>query len=167
MHTTEPNRRALASCRTPARITPRLEMRRRLVALVELFTDAPRKPAAIYDVTRRAPRCQLPDEKHRALIHDGIRAGLISRERIVRYRAQQLLDDFAQFPDEASAKDALYVRLMFEAADCVKAQTVAQGMPTEGNCLDAVRETRELIAVAELQCCALLPTHPLSMGAPR
>lgn len=147
------------------RVSPQIEERRRLVAFAELFADAPRKPDALHALTRREPRCQLPDEKQRSMIHDGIRAGVVSRERIVRYRATQLLDDLAQFGDtDADAVDVCYVRAMIEIAEAVEAQTVARALPTDANRLAAVRETRE--AVAELQCHVLTlpPRHVVPMG---
>jgi hypothetical protein len=158
---------ALRHTRHP--ISPRLEYRRRLVAFMELFADAVRKPAAIYALSRKEPRCRLPDDKQREIIHDGIRDGLISRARIIRYRAAQLLDDFAQFPEESGPKDLLFVEAMLQTAECVEALTVAHGLPTEANRIAAVRESREAIATTELHCHVLLalPTHPLPMGASR
>lgn len=169
MNTTEHQGVRLAAHQTRHQISPRLAHRRRLVAFLELFTDAVRKPAAIYALTRKEPRCQLPDEKQRAIIHDGIRDGLIARARIIRYRAAQLLDDFAQFPDEVGPKDLLYVEAMLQTAEMVEAQTIAHGLPTEANRIAAVRESREAIATTELHCHVLLalPTHPLPMGATR
>lgn len=136
-------------------VTERLAARRRLVAFVELFADAPRKPDAIYDLTRAEPRCQLPDEKKHRLIHQGIKDGVISRERLIRYRATQLLDDLAAFPDAGTPAEALYVPFMKELAEAVDAQTVARGVPTPANVDHAVRETREAIVVAEFRCHAL------------
>jgi len=157
----------LAPRQTRHSISPRLEYRRRLVAFIELFADAVRKPQAIYDLTRREPRCQLPDEKQRAIIHQGIRDGVISRARIIRYRAAQLLDDFAQFPDESCPNDLLYVEAMIQTAEWVEAMTVAHGMPTEANRVCAVKEARDAIVAAELHCAMLLPSHPLPMRAPQ
>lgn len=162
---TESHRAPLARRPIPTGISPQLEHRRRRNAFVELFTDAVRKPAAIYALTRKEPRCQLPDEKQRALIHKGIRDGVISRARVIRYRASQLLGDFAQFPDEAGAIDVLYVQAMVEVAEMVEAQTIARAMPTEGNRDVAVRESREAVAVVELHCAALSQWHPLPRGA--
>lgn len=158
---------ALRQTRHP--ISPRIEYRRRLVAFIELFADAVRKPDAIYALTRKEPRCRLPDDKQREMIHDGIREGMISRARIIRYRAAQLLDDLAQFPEESCPKDLLYIQAMIETAEMVEALTVAQGVPTETNRVTAVREAREAIATSELHCSALLapPAHPLPLGRPR
>lgn len=164
---TEFHRADLAVRPTRVRSHPRIEWRRRLNALAELFLDVARKPDALYALTRRVPRCKLPDEKLRTMIHDGIRAGQISRARLIRYRAAQLQDDFAQFPDEASSQQVLYVQLMLEQAEAIEAQTVAYAMPTEGNRVAAVRETREAITIAELQCAMMLPSHPLPHGAHR
>ena len=145
---------------------PRLVRRRRLAAFVELFNDAPRKPDALYELQRAEPRVKgLPDDRQREIIHDGIRAALISRERIIRYRAQQLLDDFRQFPDEASATDVTYTRLMLEEAEAIEAQTIAHALPTPSNIDAAIRETRELVAVAELEC-RILELYPLTHVIP-
>jgi hypothetical protein len=120
-----------------------------------LFADAHPKPPEIIAITRAEPRTKLYDERQREIIHAGIRAGMISRERLIRYRAQQLLDDLAQFHDQASAGDVMYVRAMLETAEMVEAQTVARALPTETNRMTALRETREAIAVAELMCVIL------------
>jgi hypothetical protein len=172
MFSTTKRRATLARCphRGEARepMDPRMVFRRRREAFVELFADASPKPKAVNAITRTDPRTKLYDERQRAIIHAGIRDGVISRERIIRYRAQQLLDDFAQYPDEGgSSREQLYVRLMLEQAEAIEAQTVAHALPSEGNRLAAVRETREAIAIAELQCAVLLPSHPISMGASR
>lgn len=139
-----------------APITARLAERRRLVAFAELFQHAARKPDALYALTRKEPRCALPDEKQRQMIHDGIREGVISREQIIRYRATQLLDDLAAFPDAGSAAEALYVPMVREIAQALDAQTVAHGVPTPANQDTAVRESKEAIAVLELHCAALV-----------
>jgi hypothetical protein len=152
--TTQQHRASLARRQTEGRLHPRLVERRRLAALAELFTDAARKPDALYALTRRDPRCKLPDEKLRTLIHEGIGTGVISRERLVRYRLFQLLDDLAQFPDEAPASDVLYVRLMAEQAEALEAQARAQGLPTPANREHAVRETREAVAIQSIACAA-------------
>ena len=120
-----------------------------------LFADAHPKPPEIIAITRAEPRTKLYDERQREIIHAGIRAGMISRERLIRYRAQQLLDDLAQFPAQASTGDVVYVRAMLETAEMVEAQTVAHAIPTETNRMTALRETREAIAVAELMCVIL------------
>jgi hypothetical protein len=168
MHTTEQNRAPLARRPLADRIHPRLEMRRRLSAFVELFADAPKMPAALNNLTRAEPRTKLYDERQREVIHAGIRDGLICRERLIRFRASQLMDDFAQFPDEASAHVVTYVRLMLEEAEAVHAQTIAHAMPTPGNIDTAIRETKKLVAVAELECAVLrapLPSHASPMDA--
>jgi hypothetical protein len=137
-------------------VDERLQYRRRLIALCDLFSDAPRKPDAIYALQRKEPRCQLPDEKLRSLIHEGIRDGKISRERLIRFRALQLIDDFQQFSDEATAEDVLYVRAMLEHAEAIEAQTIAHTMPNDSNRAAALRETRECIAMQELLCAVVL-----------
>lgn len=175
MPATESSRSLLAKRRpSPLQIPehPRVVRRRRLEAFLELFSDARRKPPVIYELQRAEPRVTtLPDDRQREIIHDGIRAGLIPRERMIRYRAQQLLDDLAQYPDETSASgapsEALYVRLMTETAEAVEAQTLAHAMPTEANRERAVRETQESAAIAELQCRVLEMTprtFPVPMG---
>lgn len=142
----------LATHPTQNRIDPRIQHRRRLIAFVDLFAEAARKPDAVYALTRKHPRCKLPDDRQRDIIHQGIRDGMIARARIIRYRAAQLLDDLAQFPEESCPNDLTYVSMMYEVAEAVQAQTIAHGLPTEGNITAAIRETRESIAVAELQC---------------
>lgn len=104
-HRNEAFRKAITVRSAP--ITARLEQRRRLVAFCELFSDASRKPDAIYDLQRSEPRCGLPDEKQRSLIHQGIREGYITRDRLIRYRLSQILDDLEQFGIQGEPADAL------------------------------------------------------------
>jgi hypothetical protein len=153
---TEQHGLRLATHPTQHRIDPRMQHRRRLAAFIELWADAARKPAAVYALTRKDPRCKLPDEKQRTMIHNGIRDGMIARARIIRYRAAQLLDDLAQFPEESCPNDLTYVQTMLETAEAIEALTIAKGMPTEANRVAAVRETREAIATSELHCHLLL-----------
>jgi hypothetical protein len=154
MKTTQRHRAALASRHTVAGPDPRLVTRRRLVAFAELFTDAPRKPAALYALTRKEPRCQLPDEKEYQLIVEGIAAGTISRDRLVSYVLFKLMTLLALYPDQVDTSDVLYVRLMAEQAEALEAQARAHGLPTPANREHAVRETREEIAIASLACAA-------------
>jgi hypothetical protein len=169
MQTTTRRRATLARCpqhRPPSTgrsaMDPRMVYRRRLEAFRELFADASPKPAALNAITRADPRTKLYDERQREIIHAGIRDGVISRARIIRYRAEQLLDDLAQFPGDACPNDALYLQFMREAAEAVEAQTLARGVATEGTRVTALRETQELIAVAELHCAAMQPAEARS-----
>lgn len=139
----------------PARLTERLAEAGRRDAFLALFANAPRKPDAIYELSRAEPRALLPDERQRRMIHEGIRDGYISRDQIVAYRAMQLLDDLAQFAGSQSAADALYVAFMKEAAEAVEAQTMAHGVPTPENKATAARETDDLVAVASMRVAML------------
>jgi hypothetical protein len=138
----------------PARLTDRLAASRRKDAFIALFVRYERKPDAIYELTRAEPRCQLPDEKQRALIHAGITDGMISRQQIIQYRAAQLIDDLAQFPDAHIVADAQYVPLMTEIAECAEALTVARGIPTPANIETAKREAAEAAAAIHLYSAA-------------
>lgn len=165
------NRWRLAARRIP---TPdeRLSYRRRVVAFCELWQDAKRKPDAIYQLQRAEPRAKLYSERERQLIHDGIRAGMISRERLVRYRLTQLLDDLAQFPGSTPVTDHLYAAAMREVGQAVEAQTLAHALATDEARTTAIRETREAVAAQELLVASYewphpLPSHPLPMGAVR
>jgi hypothetical protein len=134
----------------PAHLTDRLAASRRKDAFVALFARYERKPDAIYDLTRAEPRCQLPDEKQRALIHDGIRASVITREQIIQYRAAQLIDDLAQFPGAEAVADAQYIPLMTEIAECVEALALVRGVPTPTNVERARKEASEASAALHL-----------------
>ena len=132
-------------------LADRLMGRDRLDAFVALFANAPRKPDALNELTRAEPRLKgLYDERHRALIHEGIKAGYITREQVIRYRASQVRDDLAAFPDARQADDTLFCALMSEAGEMVEAQVNARGMPTRENVAHAVKQTDELISVAQL-----------------
>lgn len=166
MQSTSRKRSRLAPVQRDSRgVDERFALRRLRSALADVIRD----PAALsgqrtpepahpwHDLSRETPRAALPCAKERAMLHAAIRQGCTTRAQVIRYRAQQLLDDFRQFPDECTASDVLYVRAMLEQAEAIEAQTIAHAMPTEPNRLAAVRETREGIAVQELLCAMLLP----------
>jgi hypothetical protein len=124
-------------------------------AFVAVFANAPTKSRELIELTRSQPRCALPDEKQRRMIHTGIRAGYVTREQCVRFRLAQLIDDLGQFPAEGSAHETLYRLLMKETGEMVDWQTIARGTPTTENRARAVQETRENIAIEELQIAAM------------
>lgn len=138
-----------------APITQQIADRRRCVAFCELFSDAPRKPDFVYELQRRDRRHQLPDERQRRLIHDGIREGYISRERVIRYRAAQLLDDLAAFPSNTPANERLLAVMLREIGEAIEAHIVAEGTPSSENRAGAVREGRQAIALIERRNAAL------------
>lgn len=148
------NLRESAIVRT-APITRAIAERRMRVAFCELFHDAPRKPAFIHELQRRDQRVPLPDQRQRALIHDGIRSGMISRERIVRYRATQLLDDLAAFPTAAPANERLLALVMREIGEAAESAIVAESVPSGENRMRAIRESKDAVAALELHAATL------------
>jgi hypothetical protein len=148
-------RESVAKGYRAAPILERLAEAERRDAFLALFANAPRKPDAIYEFQRSHCRLQLPDEKQRTLIHDGIRAGYITREQIVAYRATQLLDDLASFADTTDAADALYVAFMRESAEAVEAATYAHGIPTPQTKQNAAQQIKELVAVGSMHVARL------------
>jgi hypothetical protein len=135
-----------------APVADRLSAGDRKTAFLALYADAKRKPDDVYEISRAEPRCVLPDEKQRAMIHRDIRAGLIPRDRLLAYRRAQLLDDLSQYPDSAPATEVLHVELMTQTAEMVHACTVAEGMPTLANRRAKVKETRDVLALAAIVC---------------
>lgn len=133
-----------------APVAARINERRRLIAFCDLFRHYPRKPDAIYELQRSAPRSQLPGERERALIHDGIAQGYISRDMVVAYRTAQLADDLGAFPGSHDVEDATYCALFREVGEAVEAITIAHGLPTEANHEEAARQAREAAAVMEM-----------------
>jgi hypothetical protein len=81
------------------------------------------------------------------MIHEGIRAGHITRDQIVAFRAAQLIDDLAVFPGATDADDATYCALMREVGEAVEAVTVHRGLPTTES---ADRMTREALEAAAI-----------------
>lgn len=138
-----------------APITQQIADRRRCVAFCELFSDAPRKPDFVYELQRRDRRHHLPDERQRRLIHDGIREGYISRERMIRYRAAQLMDDLSAFPNDTPANERLLAVMLREIGEAIEKHVIAEGTPSFENRADAVREGREAVAILELRNAAL------------
>jgi hypothetical protein len=154
MTPTQFHRAALAS-RHSEPVSPALAIRRRLVAFAELFTDAARKPDALYGLQRKEPRCQLPDEKQRTMIHDAIKAGTISPARIIRYRLFQLQDDLAQYSKPVELADVCYTHVAKELGEAVEALAVARMQPTPGNIDAARRESAEASVASSAFCGAL------------
>lgn len=142
----QPNFRDRVTIRS-APITAQIAQRRRRVAWCELFTDAPRKPGHIYEQQRTDPRAPLPDERQHEQIQQGIRDGYISRERIIRYRATQLLDDLSAFPNDTPANERLLAVLMREIGEGAQWAVVAEGTPSAENRTRASQELREAAAL--------------------
>ncbi len=133
-----------------APVTQQIADRRRRVAFCELFSDYQRKPDFIYELQRRDPRHPLPDARQHALIQQGIREGYISRERIIRYRATQLLADLAGFPSDTPANERLLAQVLREIGEGIEAAIVAEGTPSVEQRTHAARELREAGAYCEL-----------------
>lgn len=138
-----------------APVTREIAERRRRVAFCELFSDYTHKPDFVYEQQRRDPRHPLPDARHHALIVEGIREGAISRERIIRYCAAQLLDYLDAFPSPTPAGERLLAVMLREVGEAVEAHVVAEGTPSAEQCATAVRQGREAAAMLELRNAAL------------
>lgn len=127
------------------------EYTRRVDAFVALYADAERKPAFLYEWTRADRRVQhLYDEKMRQIIHTGIKDGLISRRAVIAFRAAQVRDDLAQFPDAKQADDTLFCALFAECGEMMEAQAQWKANPNPSTAREAVKETDDLIGVASL-----------------
>lgn len=134
-----------------AKLSERLgSFSRRLEALQRLFVDAPRKPYELHELQCKHPKRLMPDEVLRTMIHEGIRAGHITREQVVAYRASQLIDDLSAFPGATNADDATYSALMHEVGDAVAAVTVHHGLPTAENHARMTKEALEAAATLQL-----------------
>lgn len=149
-----PNFRARVAVRT-ARISEAIESRRRRVAFCALFGDASRKPDVVYEQQRTTPRVPLPDEREHRIIDGGIREGLISRARVVRYRATQLLQNLGAFRHPAPPAERLLAHTLREVGEGAEWAIVAEGTPSTENRLRAARELREAGAMCELHAAAV------------
>jgi hypothetical protein len=133
-----------------AAIIERLGERRRIEALQTLFANAKRKPAEIHELQTVPRKRRLPDHIEHELIHEGIRAGHITRQQIVAYRASQLIDDLSAFPGATEADDTTYSTLMHEVGEAVDWLTVARGLPTPENVARSEKEALEAAAAMQL-----------------
>lgn len=152
-----PNFREQITVRTAATLMERLGYNRRRDAFCALFANAKRKPDAIYELQCVHPKRQLMDESQHTLIHDGIRAGYITRSQMVTYRAAQLLDDLACFDGASDQDDATYCEVIRNVGEAVEWLTVAKGMPTQENTERARTEVMEAAVMLELHATAYLP----------
>ena len=168
MNSTETRGANLAICPTQP-VEPRLAHRRRLVAFAAMFSDAERQPQAVYGLTRKQPRVKLPDERERRIIHQAIRDGKTTPERVIHYRLFQLQDDLAQFDDSPALQDLLYLELVREQIEAIDAQSLAHAIPTPAHLDAAVRETEEASLVGRAFCALVrsgrLLMHRTATGA--
>jgi hypothetical protein len=134
-----------------APLLERLGFTRRLEALQALFVNAPRKPTELHELQTVPPKRRLPDEIQHQMIHEGIRAGHITRGQIIAYRASQLIDDLSAFPGAHDADDATYCVLMQEVGEAVEAVTVDHGLQTD--------ETRDRMRREVLEGAAVMLLH--------
>lgn len=151
MHATETRGANLAVRQTP-QLTPAIARRRRDVAFYEMFDGVPKKPDAVYAVTRKQPRRKPYDEREREVIHNAIHAGEITPERYMRYRLAQMQDDLAQFAEAPALEELLYVQLIREQAEALDAQSRAHALPSPAHIDAAVRETEEASLVGRVFC---------------
>lgn len=107
-----------------------------------------------HDLTRDEPRCDVPCGDERAMIHDAIRSGCTTRDRVLRYYLARIQDDMAQFPDAASIEtsDVLFIVAMAEMAEGMESVARAHTMPTHENRRAAVKEASEAIPILQLVC---------------
>jgi predicted lipase len=134
-----------------APITERLgNHTRRLEALQALFVNARRKPTELYELQCEAPKRRFPDEILRAMIHEGIRAGHITKSQVVAFRASQVIDDLSVFPDVTETEQATYCALMQEVGEAVEAVTVHHGLPTAEHADRMEREVSEAAATMQM-----------------
>jgi hypothetical protein len=100
-----------------------------------------------HDLTRDDPRCDVPFGDERTMIHDAIRNGCTTRERVLRYHLARLQDDMAQFPDASvtPTSDVLFVLAMAEMAESMEAVAREHTMDTPENRRAAVKEASEVI----------------------
>jgi hypothetical protein len=149
-----PNFRARITTRT-ARIMEACVRRRRRVAFCEMYHDAPRKPDVVYEQQRTEPRVPLPDEREHRLIEDGIRQGLITRARLICYRATQLLDNLGGFPRPTPPTERMLAHTFREIGEATQWALVAEATPSAENRERAARELREASAMCELHACTV------------
>lgn len=152
MHTTRTSRVNLAIHQTAPRQDPRLALRRIRVAFAELVTKAPAPGHAWHDVTRTDPRTRLPCEKERAMIHDAIRQGCTSPDRVIRYHLARMQDDLAQFAEAPLLEELFYQQLIQEEASAIDAQSIAHALPSAEHQAAAVRATAQVARDARLFC---------------
>lgn len=148
----------LARRQSAHRVEPRIAAQRLRVALQAVIADpsapsgqrTPEPEHFWHDNSREDPRAPLVCEKERAMLHAAIAQGCTSPMQIVSYYLTRLADSLNQFPEQLVVSDVLYVRLMAEEAEALEAQALARGLGTVEARAVAVRETQDVIGVAEL-----------------
>ena len=124
-------------------------------AFLALFVNAPRKPDAIHELQKAERRTLTTDERARRLIHDGIRAGYITKDQVTAYRAFQLLDDLNAFADVTDAQRAFYLEYVRETAEGLEAATEHKGNPTPETAAKVTEEVGEGAAVGLMLVAAI------------
>lgn len=138
-----------------AHIEPRHRLRRLRIALHALIAypggqNTPEPEAPWHDLTRAEPRAAHPCEKERAMIAAAIRQGCTTPDAVLRYFIARLTDAMAEFPNNITVRDVCYVALIANEAEAVEAQTLARGLGTDEAHERAIRETADIIPLAQL-----------------
>jgi hypothetical protein len=134
--------------RSASTLRARLAEGRRREAIQRLFSKAPRKPGAVYELQRSEPRAPLPDERLIALLEAGIARRDFDEQQLAAYFAELFMICAAQFSLAADvAEPATYGVTVKEVAEAFEAITVAHGVPTRENRETMAREVREAIGV--------------------
>lgn len=145
----------LESHQPPTSADPRMAIRRLRVALHALIAfpggqNTPRPESPWHDLTRKDPRATHPCEKEREMISAAIRQGCTTPDQVLSYFLARLTDAMAEFPTEVKVSNVCFVRLIQEEAEMVEAQAEARGLATDEAHERAIRETADVIPLAQL-----------------
>lgn len=137
-----------------ASLSERFARTERRDAFVALFRAMPRKPDALYELTRSAERrMQLPSEWERALIQQAIAQGFITETQIVEYTTAILNDFLAMFPEPAQISEVTFTAYATETAEALEAQAKAATIGGREVVQEAIRQTREANAAGAMLVC--------------
>jgi hypothetical protein len=99
------------------------------------------------------------------MIHEAIRAGATTPERVIRYRLAQMHDDLAQFAEAPLLEELLYVELIREQAEAIEAQSLLRALPTPAHRDAAIRETEQASVIGRVFCVLARSRDALFHGA--
>jgi hypothetical protein len=120
-------------------------------AFLALFRNMPRKPDALYELTRAEDRrMQLPSEWERALIQQAIAQGHITETQIVEYCTAILNDFLAMYPEPARITEVTFTAFATETAEALEAQAKAATIGGAAAVQHAITQTREAIAAGAM-----------------
>lgn len=143
MKNTRTSEVSLARHQTQPRLSPRMAERRLRVALANVLTKTPMPRHAWDDNTRTDPRCTVACDREREMLHQAIRQGCTTPEKVVEYYLVRMADSLAQFDEAPLLEEMCYLQWFKEQGEAHDAVARLHVLPTHEHRESAIREVTE------------------------